>query len=133
MENESWLESKTSPSPNTQIDQWLVAVQKLSKAVDALKAAKENFKAKMSSAKKKILLDKDKEDKDKEDKDKEDKDKEDKEVEDKEVEDKEVEDKEVKGKKIDKKTIDTTIKKPVSKVRSKTKEPAQKEIKKKKL
>ena len=118
MENESWLESKTSPSPNTQIDQWLVAVQKLSKAVDALKAAKENFKAKMSSAKKKILLDKDKEDKDKEDK---------------EVEDKEVEDKEVKGKKIDKKTIDTTIKKPVSKVRSKTKEPAQKEIKKKKL
>ncbi len=78
---------------NTEIDRWLIAVEKLSKSIDALHAAKEKFKLKLAKSAKKIGTKDKSEDKDKSDKDKS--------VKDKSVKDKSAKDKAItKGKVI---------------------------------
>lgn len=47
-----WLEGKMKSSIHPEMDKWLSAVDKLSRAISELKAAKERFKNKITGAKK---------------------------------------------------------------------------------
>lgn len=57
MDNKPWFEGKANLSYNTQIDRWIVAVEKLSKSIEELRAAKDKFQKKISGLKspKKLL------------------------------------------------------------------------------